>query len=212
MPKKYSYYYVQAKVTVKLITEPEDIPAVSPSVSWNEEITKENKSENISLMGEEGESKVFNFIEGQGEGENPSPRSVIGKCSLAYYYLGIRLDSLLYQNEGLRNILGFYNIEFITSTERILTTKVIRNANNALALNVVDCYYVVFQAVDESLIYPQWGKEHKTYIYFDKGKDVNVLKQELLRYQLKVGPSEALYVLQGNSFKPRRLRKGVPQV
>lgn len=234
MQNKFDYYYVQTVVFARIKSQPKDMPASLELLSRRDgSSSAENKKlvskfdylkeglagDGTKPLDESSDSdadvdpKIFSFLDEVNPNPTPNPPSpTIGKYASVYYYLGIRLDTLLYSNEGLRNILGFYDIGYITRAERVITTKIIRNSSDALALNVVDCNYAIFRAKDPSVTHPSWGERQKTYLFFDKTKDASEVKQQLLEYELKVDPSQAVYLLEGDSFKPRRLRKGVPQV
>jgi hypothetical protein len=191
--RTYNYYYVSTVLVVKLESEPLQ--------------ENENLEEEILSLGKEdfAEDKSENWNLTPNPDPNPPP-SVRGKLCRASFFVGVRLDTLLYSVQNLRTGLGLFTGSEVQGPNARISKKLIRNFYDAAAIGVLSSAYVVF-VLKSGTAYPQWGNRHRTYLVYDARKSFETLCEFLYSNEYNVGGG--VYEIAPNSVKERRARKGI---
>jgi hypothetical protein len=136
--------------------------------------------------------------------ENKGNTTQIGKLCRGEYYLGIRLNTLLYTNKQFRNSLGLFIESDLNLADAGISKKLIPVYSSAAALGIVSSVYVIFVAKEEGHIYLTWGKRYKTYIVFSAQKQLDELAQLLYGTEFQIGPDSIPYTIEKNSIRIKK--------
>ena len=199
----YQHYYVRTPVTNR-ITEILDL-----SAGKNLSVKEETRPELIDSLDSLDDSTSFEEEKEELSSDgNPQPApGIVGLNCKSYFYVGFRLNTLLYGNKTTRNSLGFYFLDALPDKEKALFFKFVRNRNNVIALDFVSNVPLTLKAVDPNSKYEAWGVTHRTHMLFSNTLTLMETRKVLYNATFKIGKLKRKYKVIPNSIVMRHSRK-----
>lgn len=189
MPAVYETYYAVYSVTVSTGRHPRPQPPI----------------DNMNLS----EDEVYAFSNSL-IGDIIPPTNVDGTPGIILY--GVRLQKLLYEKEDLRKKCQLLTAAEVQEKYPTITTKLIRNANAALSLNVINRVTVQTKVISPAEIYGPWGEYHTTKVTFSSQTKIELIVKYLYTNDILIGSEGKKYRVILGTVKANHSRKSITQL
>jgi hypothetical protein len=198
--RSFDYFYVSCHITGRLESEP-----LSESNWFFEKDGPLFTLSGRALEKEKGELREKQLNSSQNSTPPVGP-GVKGKICRVSFYVGVRLEKLLYSQPEVRKGLGLLIGDDLKGANARTTKKIVRNFFDAAAMNIFSSVYVTFEK-KSGTTYIFWGERHKTYVAYDARKSFDKICEYLYSTEFKIG--QGVYTVVPKSVKERRARRGV---
>lgn len=142
-----------------------------------------------------------------GPGPGPPIIDVVGKITRISYYVGIRLDDLLYQDAAFRKKIGLKMRGEITTRDNRLSRRFMRSFPAAVAFGAFKVFTVAFIPVDPARTDEAWGNRKIGTIVTSAILSREEVDNALLEAKFPIGQTGAIYSIESDSIRPKNSRK-----